>query len=145
MKLIIEENANISETEIIIRCQEADFKIKKIASIISTYYITIMGKRNDENYVLSLDDIYYFDAVENHVFAYVEKEVYEVNFKIQELSELLSATSFVQITRTNILNINKIQKVSTLVNGRILAYLDNGERMVITRVYAKIFKRKLQG
>ena len=41
------------------------------------------------------------------------------------------------------LNIRKIKKVTTLVNGRILAQLNNGEKMIITRVYAQNFKQKL--
>ena len=58
---------------------------------------------------------------------------------------MLSRTSFIQIARTIILNINKIEKVSTLVNGRISAVLENSERMIITRVYAHAFKQKLNG
>lgn len=58
---------------------------------------------------------------------------------------MLSRTSFIQIARTIILNINKIEKVSTLVNGRISAVLVNSERMIITRVYAHAFKQKLNG
>ena len=145
MKLKIEEDENIQETEIIIRCATINDKIKRVSDMISTYYINLLGKKDNENYVLSLDDIYYFEAVENHVFAYVAKDVYEVGYKLSELVETLEDTSFIQVARTIILNINKIQKVSTLVNGRIMAVLDNHEKMVITRVYAHHFKRKLKG
>ena len=74
-----------------------------------------------------------------------EKEVYEVNYKIQELVDMLKRTSFIQTARTIILNINKIEKVSTLVNGRISAVLVNGEKMIITRVFSHSFKNKLNG
>ena len=50
---------------------------------------------------------------------------------------------FVQISRTVILNIDKINRVSTLVNGRILAVLINKEKQIITRAYAHEFKQKL--
>ncbi len=143
MKLQIDQVQNLKETEIIIRCSEVDSKINKIANFIRTSYITIQGKLDGEKYVINLDDIYYFESVENHVFAYTEKEVYEVSYKLAELVELLENTSFVQTARTIILNINKIEKVSTLVNGRISAVLDNSEKMIITRVYAHNFKRKL--
>lgn len=145
MKLQIEQIKDLDETEIIIKCSEVDSKINKIANYIRTSYITINAKLDNEKYVLALDDIFYFEAVENKVFAYVEKNVFEVNYKIQELVELLSRTSFIQTTRTVILNIDKIEKVSTLVNGRISAILTNGEKMIINRVYAHAFKHKLQG
>lgn len=143
MKLQIDEIPTIEETEIIIRCQKVDNKINRISNYLRTNYITIVGKLDGENYVLNLDDIYYFEAVENRVFAYVEKEVYEVNYKLQKLTELLERTSFVQTARTIVLNINKINRVSTLINGRIGAVLVNGEKMIITRAYAHDFKRKL--
>lgn len=143
MKLQIDEIPTIEETEIIIRCQKVDNKINRISNYLRTNYITIVGKLDGENYVLHLDDIYYFEAVENRVFAYVEKEVYEVNYKLQKLTELLERTSFVQTARTIVLNINKINRVSTLINGRIGAVLVNGEKMIITRAYAHDFKRKL--
>lgn len=143
MKLQIDEIPTIEETEIIIRCQKVDNKINRISNYLRTNYITIVGKLEGENYVLNLDDIYYFEAVENRVFAYVEKEVYDVNYKLQKLTELLERTSFIQTARTIVLNINKINRVSTLVNGRIGAVLVNGEKMIITRAYAHDFKRKL--
>ena len=145
MKLQIEQIKDLDETEILIKCSEVDSKINKIANYIRTSYITINAKLDNEQYILALDDIFYFEAVENKVFAYVEKNVFEVNYKIQELVELLSRTSFIQTTRTVILNIDKIEKVSTLVNGRISAILTNGEKMIINRVYAHEFKHKLQG
>lgn len=145
MKLQIEQIKDLDETEILIKCSEVDSKINKIANYIRTSYITINAKLDNEQYILALDDIFYFEAVENKVFAYVEKNVFEVNYKIQELVELLSRTSFIQTTRTVILNIDKIERVSTLVNGRISAILTNGEKMIINRVYAHAFKHKLQG
>ena len=145
MKLQIEQIPTLEETEILIKCKEVDSKINKIANYIRTSYITLIGKIDGEQFVINLDDIFYFEAVENKVFAYVEKEVYEVNYKIQELVDMLKRTSFIQTARTIILNINKIEKVSTLVNGRISAVLVNGEKMIITRVFSHSFKNKLNG
>lgn len=143
MKLRIDQIPTIEETEIIIKCSKIDDKINRISNYIRTSYITISGKCDGESYVINLDDIYYFEAVENRVFAYVEKKVYEVNYKLADLVAVLYKTSFIQITRTIILNINKIERVNTLVNGRIGAILSNGEKMIINRAYSREFKRKL--
>lgn len=144
LKVRVEEDPNINEIEVVIHCPKKDGEVQKIIQTIEAHYFNIMGKKNGENYVLSLEDIFYFEAVDNHVFAYREKDVYEVNYKLQELNDLLEQTYFMQTARTIILNIKKIEKVDTLVNGRILAVLNNGEKMIITRVYAQKFKRKLK-
>ena len=143
MKLQIEEIPDLLETEIIIRCKEVDSKINKISNYIRTSYITIQGKIDNTKYVLNLDDIYYFETVENHTYAYTEKEVYGVNYKLQEIISLVEKTSFIQISRTMVLNINKIETVKHLVNGRINATLANNEKMIISRVYANAFKKKI--
>ena len=143
MKLIVEKDEEQLEPTIIIRCATQDEKIKKLIEVINSYYLTIIGKLANEEYVLNLEDLYYFEAVDNHVFAYSIDKVYEVNYKIAELNDLLQETSFLQISRTVILNIRKIKKVSQLVNGRMLASLVNKEKMIISRAYAQNLKRKL--
>lgn len=145
MKLKIEKDDNQKELVIVIRCANIDAKIEKLVETINSFYLTIIGKLNNEEYVLNIDEIYYFDAVDNRVFAYLENDVYEVNYKILELTELLKTTAFIQISRTVILNIRKIAKISQLVNGRMLAYLDNGEKVIISRAYAQEFKKKING
>jgi len=144
LKIKVFENENINEIEVIINCKKQNEQVDKIIQVLSTNLYNIIGKIGTDNYVISLDEIYYFEAVDNKVFAYCEKEIYEVSYKIQELNDLLQQTSFIQISRTVILNIKKIKKVTTQVNGRILAALVNGEKMIITRVYAQKFKMKLK-
>ena len=60
-----------------------------------------------------------------------------------ELIDKLRDTSFIQTSRTIILNIDKIDHMSSLINGRILAVLLNKEKQIITRAYALDFKNKL--
>ena len=67
----------------------------------------MIGKLDGENVIINLQNIYYFEAVENKVFAYESKTVYEVPYKIQELNLLLQDTTFIQISRTIILNVTK--------------------------------------
>lgn len=144
MKIKVEENNNLSEIEVLITCPKVDDEVNRIVKTLETMTFTVIGKVNGEKYVVNVEDIFYFEAVDNHVFAYCEKEIYEVNYKIQELMDLLSRTYFIQVSRTIVLNIKKIKKVTSLVNGRILAVLNNNEKMIITRVYAQKFKQKLK-
>ena len=144
MKIKVEENKELSEIEVLISTPIIDDEVHRVVKLLETSTLNILGKLNGENYVLTLDQIFYFEAVDNRVFAYCEKEIYEVNYKLQELTELLSQTYFIQTARTIVLNIKQIKKVTTLVNGRILAVLNNGEKMIITRVYAQKVKQKLK-
>ena len=143
MKVKVEVIEGLQEPEITIKCSENNDEIKAIVDYLESIKVTLIGKKEGERFVLNLSDVYYFESVENHTFAYVEKDVFEVNYRIYELVDLYKNSSFVQVAKSTIVNINYIKKINTLVNGRILAVLDNDEKMIITRVYAQEFKKKL--
>lgn len=143
MKVKVEVIEGLEEPEITIKCRDNNEQIKAIVDYLESIKVTLIGKKDGEKFVLNLQDIYYFESVENRTFAYVEKDVYEVNFRIYELVEMYQNTTFIQVSKACIVNIKCIKKISTLVNGRILAVLENGEKMIITRVYANEFKRRL--
>lgn len=145
MKVKVYTNCDIEETLVEIHCKSETTEVKKLVNYINNSYINLTGKKDGETFILNLDDIYYFEAVENRVFAYLESDVYEVQYKIADLNELLVTTSFIQTSRTIILNIDKIVKIKTLVNGRIEADLINKEKMIISRAYGNNFKTKLKG
>lgn len=144
MKLKVEEIKDITDVEIIIKCPEKNKHIEELIAAINTHFTNLMGKKDGENFVINLENIYYFEAVENRVYAYEAESVYEVPYKIQELVDSFGSTSFLQSSRTMILNISKISKIKSLVNGRIMAQLDNGEKTIITRVYAQNLKKRIK-
>lgn len=133
------------EVEITISCKEVNEEIKELITQIENANMTLIGKDENGSKILSLKSIYYFEAFDNRVFAYLKNQVFEVDKKIAELNELLKFTSFIQTSRTIILNINFVSRIKTLVNGRLLAELVNGEKIIITRQYSKDFKDKLKG
>ena len=143
MKVKIIENPLIQEDLVTIECKNTTPEILSLSNYIENYGMSIVGKNNGEKVFINIKDIYYFEAVDNRVFAYTKDLVYEVNYKIQDINILFSKLYFIQISRTIVINIDIIQKVSTLINGRILAVLINGEKQIISRAYAHEFKNKL--
>ena len=143
MKVKIIENPDLLEDLVTIECKEINQEILSISEYIENYGLSIVGKKDGEKVFINLKDIYYFEAVDNRVFAYTKDLVYEVSYRIQDINVLFGKLFFIQISRTIVINIDIIEKVSTLVNGRILAVLVNGEKQIISRAYAHEFKNKL--
>ena len=75
MRVKIIENNNLNEDLVTIECKEITQTILNVANYIENYGLNIIGKLNGERYFVSLNDIYYFDAVDNKVFAYTKSEV----------------------------------------------------------------------
>ena len=140
MKVKVIENNDCPEDEITIICKEKDVTIQEIVQYVENYGINIAVKLNNEKLFIPLNDVFYFEAVDNKVFAYTEKKVYEVSYKLSQILEKISNQTFIQVSRTVVLNLTKIDRVSTLINGRILAILNNKEKIIITRAYANMFK-----
>lgn len=88
-------------------------------------------------------DIYYFESVDNRVFAYCEKRVFEVKQKLYELESQFERTDFVRISKSVIANLSKVEKFIPSFNSRFEALLSNGERVVVSRQYVPKIKEKL--
>ena len=59
---------------------------------------------------------------------------------MEELSEILP---FMRISKSMIINLDKIRHISPMFGGRFEALLDNDEKVIISRQYVPILKDKL--
>ncbi len=143
MKLIIEQSLEHNEVEITIKCGLIDDKLQKLISQIRLYSFSITGKREGVSCILHLEDIYYFESIDDHTFVYCNKDVYECDFKLYELEEKLTNTNFTRVSKSCILNIAHVVNVRSLLNGKLEAQLCNEEKVVISRHYIRLFKEKL--
>ena len=141
MKLKIEEDEQLVEPEITIRCPKIDESIVKLSEVINNHFIRILGKKEGMTTILNLDEIYYFEVVENRLFAYTEKEVYEVTINSNNLATILLPTAFIQTSRTMLLNIAKIKRFVLWLTDESWLFLDNGEKTVIPACMPMILNR----
>lgn len=88
-------------------------------------------------------DVYYFEAVDNRVFLYSEKNVYETRMKLYELERRFAGTDFFRVSKSVILNLARVKNFSPGFNGRFEALMQNGERVGISRQYVPFLKSKL--
>lgn len=143
MKITIEALADGAEEEIIIRTNTMD------SDIINLIYAVKAGRNRItafyENEIVQLDskEVYYFESVDNKVYACCEKKVFEIKQKLYELEEIYNQTNFVRISKSMIVNISKVSKIVPMFNGRLEGVLCNGEKVIITRQYVANLKKKL--
>lgn len=145
MKIRIEEIQNLTEEEIIIRCKSRDERVESIISTLTLFDNKIDAKKDGKNYLLKLQDIYYFESVDNKVFCYTEKDVFEVYMKLYEIENTFYNSIFIRISKNMIVDAGKIESFKAQLNGRMEAVLSNGERVEISRNYVPALKLKLKG
>ena len=143
MKITILDRADGEEGEIIIRCRQLDEHILKLVYALKAGQEKITAVRDGNIMQIAPKEIYYFEAVDNRVFLYLEKEVYETKYRLYELEERFRGTDFFRISKSYIINLAKVSHLSPAFNGRFEATMKNGERLVISRQYVPTLKEKL--
>jgi DNA-binding LytR/AlgR family response regulator len=143
LKINIDRSDEYNEIEITIKCRTIDEKLEKVISNIRLYNKSISGKKNGSVYFLDPEDVFYIDTVDERVFIYTKDSMYETSLKLYEIEEQLMGSSIIRVNKSMILNLMKISHITPLLNGRMAAALENGEKVVVTRQYVPAFKRKL--
>lgn len=143
MKIIIEDIAPDDEESIIIRCREVDDSILKLINELKIKKEKLTVKQGEKILQINSEDIYYFESVNNKVFLYLEKNMYETKLKLYELEQRYAETDFFRVSKSVILNLSKVENFYPLFNGRFEALMQNGERIVISRQYVPLLKNKL--
>ena len=143
MKLTVEKIPGLTEIEVNIR-HDHDEEIIRIVAMLN-HETTIIGKKGERNYPLSPSDIYYFESVDEKVFAYDKTDIYQIKERLYELESLLSTRGFSRVSISVIVNRHYIDHFKSSLNGRIEAKLSNGEAIIVSRNYVKDLKMALGG
>lgn len=144
MKITIEMPGPGEEDEIIVRCANLDERLMNLIYSLKSEQDKLTGYVEDKIVKLQPKDIYYFESVNNKVFAYTAKEMYEVHKKLYEIETEYKHTDFLRISKSIIVNVAKIAYLKPIFNGRFEAKLKNDEKIIISRQYVLELKKKLE-
>ena len=143
MKITIEEIGKEQEEEMILRCHELNTDMLHLLQSLKATKNGLVGIKGEEIHRLSMDDIFYFEVVDNRAFFYCRENVYESKLKLYEFEKLCKDSSFFRASKSMILNTDKIDFVAPSFSGRFEATLQNGEKVTVSRQYVSILKKKL--
>lgn len=143
MKITIQDRPDGGEDEIIIRCRHLDDRMLKMIYALKEGQERLTVFKDGRFVQLLPKDIYYFEAVDNRVFAYLEKDVYECRLRLYELEQRFVETDFFRATKSTIVNLSKVKSFSPAFNGRFELLMKNGEKLIVSRQYVPELKAKL--
>ncbi len=143
MKITIQDLPEGEEDEIIIRCRTVDEQLLKLIYGLRSAQEKLTLTKGDKLFQVQPSQVYYFEAVDNRVFAYLEKEVCETKLKLYELEKRLEGTDFFRASKSTIINLAKVKNISPAFNGRFEACMKNEEKLIVSRQYVPILKAKL--
>ena len=132
-----------STLQIVIKCKKIDDEIKRLKNHIELFDKKLYAKKDNKMFFVNSSDILYFDSVDNRTFLYTEDDVMEIKQRLYELEVSLSDKDFVRISKSQIVNINKIRSLKPELNRTILATMSNGEQLYISTKYVKVIRDML--
>ena len=134
------------EERVIIECVEVTPEVKEIYDYVSHKGTEISGT-NEEGQMkrFKLDEVYYFEALDEKVFAYTEEDVYELKMRLYEAEKEYENHHFVRCSKSVVMNLMLLDGISPALNGRFLAHMKNGEKLMISRQYAANIKKIIMG
>lgn len=104
---------------------------------------SLLCKKGETFYKINVEDILYLESVDRKVFVYTDKETLEVAERLYVLEEQLSAAGFIRVSKSMVLNFEKIHSFYPKFSGNLEALLVNREKVAISRRYVQELKRKL--
>lgn len=136
----IEIREEKKELQVIIECKKADEKVLRLRNHLELFNNKLQAKADSGVCFVNTMDALYFESVDDKVFLYTEGSVMEVRQRLYELEELLSDKDFIRISKSVIVNINRIATLRPELNRTLLLTMCSGEQLVVSRNYVKGFR-----
>lgn len=151
MKITIVDPLPGEEDEIIVKCASLDEEVLKLLNGLKQHADSdrarLVHKLNvyldGDIHLIEPSEVYYFEYVDQKVFVYGKTRVYEIKSKLYELEEQLPRKEFIRVSKSCILNLNKILSLASTLGGRFEARLKNGEKVIVSRQYVSGLKEVL--
>ena len=146
MRVGIRKIQNKEDEQVIIECTEVTEEITEIYDYVSHKGTEIYGiSENGQLRRFSLKEVYYFEAVDEKIFAYAEDNVFELKMRLYEVEKMYKNQHFVRCSKSVVMNLMMLEGISPALNGRFFAHMSNGEKLIISRQYAAGIKKIVMG
>jgi DNA-binding LytR/AlgR family response regulator len=145
VKVILQQISDKADERLIIECVEVTPDVESIRSYALTKGTTLTGSVDERIYQFNLSDVFYFEAVDERVFAYTKSRTLELKARLYELENAYSDKHFIRCSKSFVLNLMKIECISPILNGRFMAHMKNGEKIIISRQYVADIRRAVMG
>lgn len=143
MKIEININPEITDTQITVDCRQLTPEIEKLMATLRMLDKKLTASREGEIYLLDISGIIYVETIDRKTFVYTKSEIYESSFKLYELEQQLCDYGFFRAGKSCLVQLKYIKSLKMDINRRIRVTLENGEQLMVSRQYADELKKRL--
>ncbi|MBO5209613.1 MAG: LytTR family transcriptional regulator DNA-binding domain-containing protein [Lachnospiraceae bacterium] len=133
---------SLQEDYVEVHYQEESETVEVIRDFFDSFQ-SITAKSENGMVKLHPNSVFYLELVDRKLFAYQEKEVYQLDYSMRHFLECFESNGFVQIGKSTIVNLYKVGCVKTDLNMKLRLHMDNGEVLILNRTFKKAFLEAL--
>lgn len=148
----IEVATNISKEykniKITLQAPELNKEVQNILNNLTTICedkSIIVGNKDNEIFLLKMNDVIYFFSDEKYNYAKTKEGIFKVKDRLYELEEKYSKNKFIRISSAYIININKTKSFDVGTIGSIVAKMEDGKNILVSKRRIKEVKEFLSG
>ena len=143
MRVTVEECPGLDQTEVVVRCPRLDVQVSRLVELLRLSDARLTGEKDGETCILDADNVLYNDTVDRGTFLYTVDGVFETRLRLYELEEQLTLRDFIRVSKSAIVNFDKVRSLRPDLGGRMRLTMTNGEVVVANRQYVPAIKAKL--
>lgn len=147
MKVRIEIDETLFEDEVVIRCRRLDEETQKIYQSLQEVKKetrSILFYHDNTEYYFPLDKILFFETEEHGVRAHTPDQIYDTQYRLYELEEMLPGT-FMRVSKSTILNLQHIYSITkNLTAASVVQFSGTHKQVYVSRNYYKPLKSRLE-
>lgn len=145
MKVKLDIDQQYTEEQMIIEAPTLSSKVQKVQDFVQSLdqKETLKGKFEDQVYLVEIHKIQRIYIENRKVLAETDSRTYVLDIRLYQAVDILPA-SFIQISQSEIVNIDAISHLKLTSNGLIEIYLKNDSFTYSSRRYLKAIKEKLE-
>ena len=142
VKVDIDPKYTTEKLEITAPCMTEE--ISRIVSLCNKSSSSSLAAKKDDKIVLvAIDDIYRIYAEGRLVIAKTNSCDYRLSMRLYEVEEQLTNTTFVRISKSELVNLQKVDYFETSFSGTLRVVFKNGDASFVSRRQVKSIKERL--
>lgn len=144
MDVEIKIDPGLQKPRVIICTNALTAEITALADRLSADHPSmITAISGDRIYLLDKKEIFRFYTEDQKTFARCAQQTYRVKLRLYALEEMLSGSSFVRISNSEIVNFGHVTSLDTSISGTISLRMTNGDKAYVSRRYVSKIKKYL--
>lgn len=143
MKLNVHEDPSLDDISVEIACPNIDRRVRRIIEAAEAEELRLAGMSEGYLRVIPASEALYVESVDGKTFIYTEKDVLESGITLAELESKLEGTEFIRATRQMLVNLAHVKGLRPYFNARLELVMDNGERIIASRQFAPLIKKRI--